>query len=206
MATESDNEKVKSAAIILAAGSSSRMGQSKQLLKIKGESLIRRTIKTVIDSGVDQVVVILGSDQQTLHQEIVALPIQIIVNQNWKKGMGSSIKSGVQFVMDHFPSCQSILFTVCDQPLLPSGHLKKLIAALQMGENSIVASFYSGSPGIPVLFGRSMFKELLNVNNAHGAKKVIHAHSKSTYLIEFPQGAIDLDTPGDWEKFLKSHG
>ena len=204
MATEQDNKKVKSMAVILAAGSSTRMGQSKQLLKIKGESLIRRIIKTVIDSGFDQVLVVLGSDQQTHHQEIADLPIQIIVNQNWKKGMGSSIKSGVQFVNDHFPSCQSILFTVCDQPLLTSDHLKKLITALQTGENAIAASFYSGSPGIPVLFGQSTFKELLDINSGHGAKKVIHAHSKSTYLIEFPQGAMDLDTPGDWEKFLKS--
>src|SRR6478735_3447744 len=133
MATEQDNKKVKSVAVILAAGSSTRMGQSKQLLKIKGESLIRRIIKTVIDSGVDQVIVVLGSHQQ----EIGDLPIQVIYNQNWKKGMGSSIKSGVQFVNDHFPSCQSILFTVCDQPLLTSDHLKKLITALQTGENAI---------------------------------------------------------------------
>jgi len=205
MATEPDNEKVKSVAVILAAGSSSRMGQSKQLLKIGTESLIRTSAKTVIDSGVGQVVVVLGSNYQVHQQEIVDLSIQIIYNKNWEKGIGSSIKDGVQFVNNHFPLCESILFTVCDQPLLTSDHLKKMIHTFQTGKNSIVASFYSGSPGVPALFSRSMFETLLDVDDRHGAKKVIQDQIKSVRLIDFPQGEVDLDTLSDWRKFLKSH-
>ena len=163
MATEQDEEKVKSVAVILAAGSSSRMGQSKQLLKIGNESLIRKAIKTVIDSGVNQVVVVLGSNHATHHKEIAELPIQIITNQSWEKGMGSSIKGGVQFVKDHFPLCTTFLFTVCDQPLLTSDHLKKMNQAFQTEKSPIVASFYSGSPGVPALFDRSMFEDRKSV-------------------------------------------
>lgn len=205
MATEPDKEKVKSVAVILAAGSSSRMGQSKQLLKIGGESLIRKTIKTVIDSGVDQVIVVLGSNQQTHQKEIADLSIQVIHNSNWEKGMGSSIKRGVQFVNNHFPLCGSVLITVCDQPLLTSDHLKKMTQVSQTEKNSIVASFYSGSPGVPALFDRSMFEKLLDVEDGHGAKKVIQDRGKSVSLIDFPQGEVDLDTPSDWEKFMQSH-
>jgi molybdenum cofactor cytidylyltransferase len=203
MTTEQDNKKVKSVAIVLAAGSSSRMGQSKQLLKIGGESLLHRTIKTVIDSGVDKVIVVLGSNQQTHQKEIADLPIQIISNSNWEKGIGSSIKSGVEFVNDHFPLSHSILFTVCDQPLLDSDHLKKMIHTFQ-AKKSIVASFYSGSPGVPALFDRSMFEKLLQVNDGQGAKKILQDNIEAVHVIDFPQGEIDLDTPGDWEKFLQS--
>ncbi|HEV8515009.1 MAG TPA: nucleotidyltransferase family protein, partial [Cyclobacteriaceae bacterium] len=173
MATEQDNEKVKSVAVILAAGSSSRMGQSKQLLKIGGETLIRKTTKEVIDSGVDRVAVVLGSNQEIHRKEIVDLRIEVITNSNWEEGMGSSIKSGVRYVIDHFPLCQSILFTVCDQPLLTSDHLKKMIHSFQIEKTSIVASFYSDSPGVPALFDRSMFEKLLEIDDKHGAKKII---------------------------------
>ena len=205
MATERDSKKVKSVAVILAAGSSSRMGQSKQLLKIKSESLLRRTIKTVVDSDVDQVVVVLGSNQQTHQKEIVDLPIQIIYNEKWEKGMGSSIKSGVKFVKDNFQRCESILFAVCDQPRLTADHLKKIIQAFHSENKSIIASHYSNSPCVPALFDRSMFEKLLKIDDQHGAKKIIQDYSKSAHLLDFPGGEVDLDTPNDWETFLKSH-
>jgi molybdenum cofactor cytidylyltransferase len=204
MAAEQDNKKVKSVAVILAAGSSSRMGKPKQLLKIGAESLIRKTIKTVLNSNVDQVIVVLGSNQPTHQNEIADLPIQIIINQDWEQGIGSSIKSGIQFANNNFPQYESILLTVCDQPLLTSDHLMKMIQAFHTEDKSIVASFYSNSPGVPALFDRSMSEKLLNLDDGHGAKKVIQDNIKSAHLIDFPKGDVDLDTHGDWEKFLKS--
>ena len=201
MVTEGDITKVKSVAVILAAGSSSRMGQSKQLLKVGNESLLRKTIKTIIASEVDKAVVILGSNQQVHQQEIADLPIQAIYNEDWEKGMGSSLRCGIHFVEEQFPSCEAILVTVCDQPLLTADHLKTLIHTFQSEKNLIVASFYFGSPGVPALFDRSMFKELMKMEDRHGAKKIIKDHIASVRLIDFPQGAVDLDTPDDWEKF-----
>jgi len=201
MATEKDNTKVKSVAIILAAGSSSRMGQSKQLLKVENESLLRKTIRTVIASEVDKAVVVLGSNEEAHHQEIIDLPVQVIFNAAWEKGMGSSLKCGVHFVEKHFPSCEEILITVCDQPLLTSDHLKKMLHSFRSEKKSIVASFYSGSPGVPVLFHQSMFKKLLTMEDQHGAKKIIKDNTNLVSQIDFPQGSIDLDTPDDWGKF-----
>src|SRR5438552_17173348 len=109
MGAEEAHTKVKSVAIILAAGSSSRLGQSKQLLKIGNETLLRKTAKTVIDAEVDKVVVVLGSNQQVHEKEIINLPVQSIYNPDWHKGMGSSLKVGVRFVEENFPGCETLI-------------------------------------------------------------------------------------------------
>src|SRR5258706_7354204 len=203
MAAEADNTVVKSVAIILAAGPSSRMKQSKQLLIIGNETLLRKTVRTVIDSGVDKVLIVLGYGQQAHQQEIIDLPIQTIYNQDLQKGMGSSLKIGVRFVEENFPICETLIISVCDQPLLTSDHLKRLINAHQAKGSPIVASFYSDSPGVTGMFDHSMFKKLLEVNDEHGAKKIIEDHSDSASFVEFPEGVIDIDTPDDWSKFNK---
>src|SRR5260221_3592796 len=127
MAAEEDKTIVKSVAIILAAGPSSRLRQSKQLLKIGNETMLRKTVRAVIDSGVDKILIVLGSGQQAHQQEIIDLPVHVVYNPDWQKGMGSSLKVGVGFVEEQFSTCETILVSVCDQPLLTSNHLKKLI-------------------------------------------------------------------------------
>jgi len=204
MASDIDDKKVKSVAIILAAGASVRMGRSKQLLKIGDESLLRKTIRSVGDSGVDQTLVVLGSNEQDHRREMIDLPIHVVVNSEWQKGMGSSLKCGVHFVTRIFPCWEIILVAVCDQPLLTADHLKKMIKIHQSTKSAIVASLYSGSPGVPVLFHRSMYKTLLDMADQQGAKKVIQNQIEAASLVDFPPGAIDLDTPHDLEKFLDS--
>jgi molybdenum cofactor cytidylyltransferase len=119
--------------------------------------------------------------------------------------MGSSLKCGARFVKEQFPSCREILITVCDQPLLTSDHLRKMLQSFQFEKKQIVASFYSGSPGVPVIFHRSMLNELLTMDDQHGAKMIIKHHLESASLIDFPQGATDLDTPDDWESLSRPH-
>jgi molybdenum cofactor cytidylyltransferase len=205
MMSEEDNSEVKSVAIILAAGSSSRMGQSKQLLKIGNESLLRQTVQTVTNSGVEETVIILGSGQQAHQEEIIDLPVKVIYNPDWQKGIGSSLKCGVRFIEERFPACETILVTVCDQPLLSSKHLRILHDSYQSEKNSIVSSYYSDSPGVPVLFNRSMFKKLLEVDDQHGAKMIIKENIELALLIDFPEGSVDLDTPEDWKNFTHLH-
>lgn len=202
--SEEDKAKIKSIALILAAGSSSRMGQSKQLLKIGNESLLQKTIRTAIDSGVDRIVVALGSYFEAHQREISNLSVSTIVNPDWKKGMGSSLKFGIRFVTANFPNCEVVIVMVCDQPLLTSNHLKKLIDTYRTKNNPIVSSFYSNSPGVPVLFNRSMFEKLLALEDQQGAKQIVKDNVNSVSFIDFPEGAIDLDTPDDWEKFNHS--
>ncbi len=198
------NPKIKTAAIILAAGSSARLGQSKQLLKIGKESLLRKVVLTASATGIHKIVVVLGAGREKHQQEITDLPAQIAFNPDWEKGMGSSLKCGIRFVMETFPDADSVVLMVCDQPMLTSEHIEKLINTFRSKEHAIVSSYYSGSPGVPVLFQRSMFAKLLDVSDWQGAKGIVKDHPASISFVEFPEGEVDLDTPEDLKKFTES--
>jgi molybdenum cofactor cytidylyltransferase len=190
-------------AILLAAGSSSRMGQSKQLLQINGESLLRSSVNIVLEAGLKNVVVVLGSNAEAHHNLIEHLPIQIITNADWKKGMGNSLKTGVIHLLQSNTPLHAVIILVCDQPLLTSGHLKKLIDKFHDTKNQIIASQYNNTLGVPALFDQSLFPELKNCVDEQGAKKIIQQHKHLVNAIDFPGGEIDLDTLEDYNQFLK---
>src|SRR5687768_16583151 len=147
--------------IILAAGSSSRMGRSKQLLEIEGEPLLCRCVKVAQAANPNHIVVILGANEKA-HREIIdKLPVHIISNYYWKTGMGSSIKTGLNYLIQEVSDLEAVIITVCDQPALTAEHLGKLIQKFNQKKKSIIASSYSNSTGVPVLFGRSFFSNLL---------------------------------------------
>lgn len=191
--------------ILLAAGSSSRMGQSKQLLVLESEPLLLRSAKAASTSRVKNVTVVLG-DKEREHRSVIShLPVQIVVNQDWQKGMGSSIKTGLRHALQNQPDVQAIIITVCDQPLLTSSHLDKIIAVYEQTNHSIVASHYSNSPGVPALFDNDLFSELLNIEDSQGAKALFNKHKESVSLVEFPGGEIDLDTWQEYQDFKSEH-
>ncbi|MBS1507663.1 MAG: nucleotidyltransferase family protein [Bacteroidetes bacterium] len=178
------------------------MKQSKQLLKINGESLLRKTIAVAKDSGVRNIVAVLGANEAQ-HREEIADTATVVFNPEWQSGMGSSLKIGIRFIAQEFPSAEVVIVLVCDQPLLTSAHLKNLIEEWKLTKRPIVASRYSGSPGVPVLFHRSFFKDILSIEDDHGAKKLVTKHLGQATLVDFPEGAIDLDTPEDLKNFVQ---
>lgn len=188
-------------AIVLAAGSSTRMGRSKQLLKINSETLIRKTVKTALEAGAKETVVVLGANIEQIKSELSDLSVHTVTNPEFEKGMGSSLKCGVKYVMKKNPDVEAVMILVCDQPLLNSVHLKKIIEEYLITKSPIVASFYSGSNGVPALFNKSMFGKLLAIEDQHGAKKTIGQNPTLVKSIDFPDGVVDLDTPEDLEKF-----
>ena len=178
-------------AIILAAGESSRMGQSKQLLPWGGETLLTHAIKTAMDSRVSKIYVVLGSDQEQHRKAIGDLPVAIVVNSEWQKGMGSSIKAGIKAAKDS----DAVLIMVCDMPFVTADHLKNMIETKQ----SVVASKYLDTVGVPALFGKEIFDELMKIADTEGARAVIRDHKSA--IINLKSG-IDLDTPEDYKKAL----
>ncbi len=188
--------------ILLAAGSSSRMGQSKQLIKIGDESLIVQTTKHAIQSGM-RTIVVLGANEMEHRIAIEKLSADIIKNTDWKTGMGSSLKAGLKYILENDPDVEAIIVAVCDQPLLTSHHLVKLKDLHQSSRKSIVASYYSGTEGVPTLFHKILFTEILNLSDDQGAKKIIQRHPDETITVQFPEGATDLDTPEDLIKFTQ---
>jgi molybdenum cofactor cytidylyltransferase len=190
------------AIILLAAGSSSRLGQSKQLLSVKGETLLSKSVNAAIGSGAKKVIIVLGANEHEHRKALDMLPIQIVYNPTWQKGMGNSLKIGLAYLLKFDPTTEAIITMVCDQPFVKASHLKKMMARFKETKSPIVASFYSNLVGVPALFDKSLFEKLASIGDEHGAKKFIQQNSENVSLVEFPEGAIDIDTPEDVKKFL----
>jgi len=189
--------------IILAAGSSSRMGQSKQLLPIGGKTLLERAVETGLASETGNVIVVLGANE-VLHKKLIErYPIEIISNNEWEKGMGTSIKIGVKFIDENFPHAPAFIISVCDQPHLSSAHLKHLADTYHKGKNPIIASVYKNTYGVPILFDQSFKEELCSIKEGDGAKHIVLANREKVYPMPFPSGEIDLDTMEDYNTFIQ---
>lgn len=189
--------------ILLAAGSSSRMGRSKQLLPIKGEQLLVHAVLVALHSSIGPVIVVLGANENEHRKAISHFDVKMITNQHWKSGMGSSLKAGLKHLLLLAPRSEAVLVMVCDQPLLTSDHLKKLVDTFAKAGKPIAASIYSATAGVPAIFHKSLFLEILEVADDYGAKKIIQQHTKDTATLDFPEGSMDLDTPDDYAKFIE---
>ena len=187
-------------AVILAAGSSSRIGQPKQLLSLRGKTLLRASVDTANEAGCSPVVVVVGSDSEKIHLELADENAIEVRNTNWQRGIGSSIRSGVQALIGHAPDVEGILLLVCDQPAVNAHFIKRLIAVRDATKKDIVASSYADTVGVPALFDRSLFKELLSLGDEAGAKSIILQKPERVAQSPFPDGAIDVDTWEDWKK------
>ncbi len=187
--------------LILAAGSSSRMGQSKQLLNIAGETLLQRIVARSLEARPKEVVVVLGSNINAHRKVIEDYPIQIISNENWNKGMGSSIKVGIKFIEKNLSKTAATIISVCDQPHLSASHLIEMGQQYYRERKKIIASGYKETFGVPILFDRSFHQELSTIDDSSGAKNMARNFSHEMDLVPFPLGGIDLDTMEDYNTF-----
>jgi molybdenum cofactor cytidylyltransferase len=188
------------AAIVLAAGGSTRMGTPKQLLPYRRRSLLRHAAEVVVASGCRPAVAVLGAHGARLEQELVGLPVLAIHNADWEKGIGTSIRVGVRAIQATADEVAAVVVTVCDQPLLSAEVIQRLCTAFTEQRKTIVASDYGGTAGVPALFGRHYFSDLLGLPDREGAKRLIAGAGGDVYRIPFPGGIIDVDTPQDYER------
>jgi len=179
--------------IILAAGSSSRMGQSKQLLPWKHQTLLTHAINTAVESRAGHVYVVLGSNEEEHRKAIAKLPVTIVSNPSWTKGMGSSLKAGLK----QAEGSEAVLIMVCDQPFVTSQHLNNIIEHYNKTKEQVIASKYDDTIGVPALFGKEMLYELMDLADEEGARKVILKNNPAVIIL---QSGEDLDTPDDYEK------
>jgi len=186
-------------AIILAAGSSSRMGQSKQLLTWGNHTLLRHAVLTALRANVQSVYVVLGSNAQAHQKEIEDLNVVPVINHEWERGMGSSLKVGLTQAMT---DSDAVLLMVCDQPLISTGHLNAMAALFEEKHHKLIASEYNDTIGVPALFGREWYDELMNIPDEQGARTLIAAHGGETYLVKLYSGE-DVDTPEDYRRLIQ---
>ena len=184
--------------ILLAAGGSSRMGSPKQLLRYRGQTLIRRAAEAAVASKCDQVVVVIGSEASQMRRELEDLPVSVVENQNWQTGMSSSIRAGLDDLRQY--DLDGVLIMLCDQPFVTAGILNDLITTHRQTGKPIVASSYETTKGVPAFFSRELFTELTSLSADEGARRLIVKHPELVTTIDFPKGAIDIDTPHDTKK------
>jgi molybdenum cofactor cytidylyltransferase len=186
--------------MILAAGASTRMGTPKQLLTYRGCTLIRHMAEVAIASVCQPIAIVLGANGERIKPEISQLPLQIVENQQWQEGMSSSIQVGLEALLAVNQHLDAVAIALCDQPFVSPQTLNQLVEAYHFTGKPIIASEYAGTFGVPALFSRTLFSELMNLKNTEGAKQLIKRHIHEVFSIPFPDGAIDIDTPKDYEQ------
>ena len=176
---------MKVAAVILAAGASTRLGQPKQLVTLAGERLLERAVRVAREAGCVPIIAVLGSSADKILAECQLDAVTIAINLDWPEGMASSIRSGIREIPA--TSGFAILMT-CDQPAVTAAHLRQLIEAC--GETP-VASAYAGRRGVPACFPAKSFGELLLLRGDEGARRLLD----SATAIDLAGGELDIDTP-----------
>jgi molybdenum cofactor cytidylyltransferase len=192
---------MKTGIILLAAGSSSRLGRAKQLIEFQGETLIQRAIEEAKKSKANCLVLVLGSNPELIQTGFDTSSTPFIVNPDWQHGMSSSMQAGLRFLMEKEDVDQVVLM-LCDQPFVDASLLDQLITAKETSGKGIVAAAYSNTLGVPALLEERYFDELLQLTGSDGAKKVIFKHQSEVQALDFPLGAVDLDTEEDVSQFL----
>lgn len=190
--------------ILLAAGSSSRLGEPKQSLLYHQSTLLEHSIHAALQSMADQVITVLGASAATIKLNIKDEKLSVVVNELWQEGIASSIRCGLQYLLKRMPVVQSALFMVCDQPYISAALLNKLVTLQRQTGAAIVASEYAGTTGIPAIFDETLFADLLQLKGDAGAKKLIMQQPGKIAAVPFPLGNIDIDTAADYTRLQKN--
>lgn len=184
------------AIIILAAGTSSRLGKPKQLIKYKGESLLQIAVKKALKLS-NNIFVVLGYEKEKCEEDIKDLNTKIVFNPNYIKGMGTSISCGIRYTRDF----DNTLIMLCDQPLLTDEHFKSLKNFID--NKTIIASLYKDNqnPTVPAIFPKKYYEKLLILDEDKGAKEILREEEVKPILID-KKYSIDIDTKMDILEFL----
>ena len=187
---------MKTGIIILAAGESSRLGYPKQIAKYKEKTLLQLAIDAANDANVDKRVLVLGANRDEIKKTFPGASIPNIPNPHYQKGMSSSIKVGLEYMLK-IDKPDQVIIMLCDQPFVDAKILNKLIAAQKKESKGIIACSYSKTVGVPILFGSTYFKELMALTGDEGAKNIVLAHEDDLATVAFPKGKVDIDTEED---------
>lgn len=185
---------IRVAAIVLAAGGSTRMGRPKLALPVRGVPMIRRAAQAALESGCGEAVVVLGTHGDLYRALLDGLRIRMVENPEPGEGMGSSIRVGVEAISQ---DADGAVILLADQPFVTSSTIDRLIDAAAAGAR-IAASAYCATIGPPAYFHRGLFPELLALEGDRGARSVILAHPGEVVTVPLPEAdATDVDTRDD---------
>ena len=182
--------------LLLAAGSSTRMGKNKMLMEIDGETVLRRAATTAVAAGLDPVVVVTGHEREHAEAQIDGLGCRTVFNADHETGIHTSVRTGIDALPD---GVDAVVIMLADMPLVNAHMLRDLIAAYRGSDAPLVISRYGGEiPAPPMLYDRTLFGELRVMQRRCG-REVVRRHRDEVQALEWPIEALaDIDTPDDF--------
>jgi molybdenum cofactor cytidylyltransferase len=184
-------------AVIVAAGSSSRLGRPKQLVLMDGETLLARAIRIAHDAGASPVFVVLGAHREEIEAAVDFASARIVTNESWPEGLASSIRAGLAALEKDASTAPAVLLMLCDQPRVTAEHLRKMMQEFQGSKVAAIASLYAGKRGIPAIFPREAFADLLALAGDQGARGLLADPSRQVIEVALAGGEVDVDRPED---------
>jgi molybdenum cofactor cytidylyltransferase len=191
-------------AVVLSAGESSRMGRPKALLPIDGQTFIERIVAALKQTKVGKIIVILGHNARELQSKISHLPVEILINTDYKLGQLSSLQLAVRNLQPDL-DCDGMLVHLVDHPYLAPALVEEMIRRFYETKKRIIVPKFHGKRGHPVIFSNALFGELLSAPMAEGAKAVVNAHRAETLEIDTQEEgiAVDIDTPELYQQHVR---
>jgi CTP:molybdopterin cytidylyltransferase MocA len=185
------------AAVVLAAGASTRLGEPKQLVVLGGETLLERAVRVAREAGCSPVVVVLGAEHVRVLENSVLGDVVTVINDKWQEGMASSIRLGVRSLGFAAKDAEGVLLMACDQPAVTAKHLSHLTLRAE-----VKASRYAGKNGVPAFFPKKYFGKLMELKGDAGARELL---AEARYD-ELENGELDVDTVEDLKRVRELFG
>lgn len=193
-----DDRSGRVAAVVLAAGTSSRMGRNKLFLQLGGTSVLRRAVATALEAGLDPVIVVLGHESERARAELAGSPCTTVVNPDYARGMNTSVGAGVAAVPG---DAAGAVLMLADMPLVDAGMLRALVERHRASGAPLVVSTYGDVLAPPILYGRALLPELSALDPEGCGKRVVKQHRGEAVELSWPPSALsDLDLPEDVER------
>ncbi|MCB2181612.1 MAG: nucleotidyltransferase family protein [Desulfobulbaceae bacterium] len=188
------------AAILLAAGKSSRMGQNKQLLPLDGKPFIRHCLDSLLEAGVVDIVVVLGANGAEIEPVIADLPVSLVWNSDPESDMAASVRIGLTALPDR---TGGVLVCLGDHPLVSAATIKDVMAYYKTHPNKIIIPVCNGKRGHPTLFPLTIIEEIFAVATL---RDIVHQDARRVALLDIfdPGVTADIDTPEDFQRIASS--
>jgi len=190
----------KTGIIILAAGSSSRMGEPKQLMKFKNKTFLQHIVEESKEANLNPVICVTGYQSDQISKALTGMNVTTVYNELWSEGMGTGISAGIKQLL--LSDVDSVILAVSDQPYVSSGLFAKMLTLKDKSGKKIIASSYAGTLGTPVLFDKEYFNQLKSLDGNQGAKNIVKLNKSDVCPVEFEKGRIDIDTKEDYENLI----
>lgn len=180
--------------LVLAAGASTRLGEPKQLVRLRGRPVLHTVVSNAVAIAGHGVTVILGAHARDLTHMLLHSPASVVINREWEEGMASSIRRGIAALP---PGCEAVMIVLGDQIAVTADDLRRLVSAWKGETSTIAASVYAGRAGVPAIFPSWCFSELAQLRGDQGARAILQRNTTRLVHVPMPNAAFDLDTPED---------